>query len=120
VVIERDGSEQGQWSRLVRRCRWWVTEMSDDDAVEVPQIVRPDEAAALVAAYVQAQHAELVIQWLLAHADIPAGVTEPVAGVDARARPTVRVLLHTREHAHLLRIIAAIRSVIEPRPIDAA
>lgn len=32
-----------------------MTEMSADDAVEVPQIVRPSEAAALVAAYAQAQ-----------------------------------------------------------------
>lgn len=77
------------------------------------------EAAALVAAYVQAQHTELVLRWLLARADVPAVSPYRWRGSTCVVGPRCG-LLYTSEQAHLSRIIAAIRSVIESRPIDAA
>ncbi len=66
-----------------------------------PRAAHPANAGALVVAYVRAQEAELVVRWLLARDGIPAGVAVPVATLDARGRPAVRVVLNTTEQTHI-------------------
>lgn len=103
--------------------RWERRESSEeiDFFAEAPQAVRPAEVRALVAAYARAQEAERVLRWLLVREGVPADAATPVATLDARGRPTVCVVLHhPTEEPRVLRIVAAIRSALEPRPTDAA
>src|SRR4051812_43121779 len=75
-------------------------EMSESDTEEsedgLPWAVRPGEAAALVEAYRRAQAAEACIRRLLEAKGIPAETARPVATLDSRGRPAVRLTLRRR------------------------
>ncbi|MGH3615165.1 MAG: hypothetical protein ACRDRK_21735 [Pseudonocardia sp.] len=81
---------------------------------DVPRAVRRVDVPALVAAYARAQFAERVVRWLLIREGIPVDVATPVATLDARGRPTVRVVLHdVAEEPRVFRVVAEICSALE-------
>ncbi|MGH3566570.1 MAG: hypothetical protein ACRDRH_11175 [Pseudonocardia sp.] len=73
----------------------------------------------VVAAYQQAQAAETIVRWLLAHLGAATDAATLVATLDSDGHPVVRLTLEEGRRELVLRIIAG-ASAIEARPTDAA